>query len=1250
MKNWLLVTLILLAGTNAFGTALPAQDASAMIAQTISESPAGITVEFNFNRGDLQTIDNGESTRLWYNMPGGTANFESDGPILPAFTRMIAVPVGYKVEAEVIRREETRYNAERVLPRDEMVRDVRRVETKAAIDVGDVGWMRWMRIAPVAIHPAYYDNGNHQIVAADRMTVNFRFVPDDSPVGNIPDPERYYSLAFDEYFQAVMLNPDQMPNTMQGGGILTRGSYLIITDTLLAPYCEEFAEWKRCKGFNVVIDPFYYHGLSAEDLRTHIKDAYDNWARPPEFILLVGDINMPGIQMPAFRIENPNDQREYDVTDLPYVLLRGEDYFPEAFIGRISTDSPTTSVVRNVFQRTLDYEKQTYMKLPGDVGYDDYIQAFHSATIFAGNFGDGNRLVLSPVETSQWLAERLTDRGWDVETFYYRGRQGDPRSSGPIIESINRQVNVVSYRGWADARGTHYPEFYKADLEQLDNGPLLPVFTFFVCNTGDFGNDNQNPCFGEYAAYQGSRRRPAGALAFYGPSDLHTSTRYNNPMLAGYYSSLMDLNIRTLGAVTLGAKMEVWRGFPHQRVMNAPQNNYVEFYFSVYNILGDPEVQLFFDPPTALSVDFPEEIAIGTSHLPFRVTSGNNPIFKAIVHVKAGDNTISLLTDLDGIANVPVDITEAGEVSFTVSSLQCAPVQDTIAVAQAADMIGIANIAVSNEFGDDRMVSGSLVDFTVTLHNFGENDATGITTSLVTEIPSVNIDAGEVTFGDIASGQNAEGQSAFTVTITPQVWPYSQLPFYLTINDDQGNTYTAQFRLPMVNHNLQYIRHDFTSVPEAGADVELVLTMANWGNLASEELRAELYSFDNAVSFPDAEGTFPALEPGARGTNADDAFTIHFGDEIINGRRISLRMSYLDSQDRPAGVETFTIKFGTVTPADPLGPDAYGYYIYEESDDDRFADFRPTYNWIELDPEFGGHGAVYDSLPDDSVHTMNLPFTFTYYGRDFNDLTICSNGWISFINTWMFNFRNWNLPSLLGPHTLVAPFWEDLVGELNGGARDPLNIYTRYDENEGRFIIQWSRVVARTSDADHTETFEVILYDPAVHPTTTGDGIIDFQYLDFALVDFNEGNYASIGMEDWNHYRGLQVTFAGQYDDAITPLTGGRALRISTETPDPYLSTGDETAELPTAFGLNGVYPNPFNSTTHISFALPEAERISISLWDLNGRLVQIIADRNFSIGQHEITYNADALTSGLYIIRLAGNGKADQQKVLLLR
>jgi len=79
-------------------------------------------------------------------------------------------------------------------------------------------------------------------------------------------------------------------------------------------------------------------------------------------------------------------------------------------------------------------------------------------------------------------------------------------------------------------------------------------------------------------------------------------------------------------------------------------------------------------------------------------------------------------------------------------------------------------------------------------------------------------------------------------------------------------------------------------------------------------------------------------------------------------------------------------------------------------------------------------------------------------------------------------------------------------------------------------------------------------------------------------------------------------------------------------------------------------YPNPFNSSTIIDFSLPEPGKVNLTLYNINGRTVETIAEGLFTPGRHSITIEAGDLSSGIYFLKSDIAGKAGTMKLLLLR
>lgn len=92
------------------------------------------------------------------------------------------------------------------------------------------------------------------------------------------------------------------------------------------------------------------------------------------------------------------------------------------------------------------------------------------------------------------------------------------------------------------------------------------------------------------------------------------------------------------------------------------------------------------------------------------------------------------------------------------------------------------------------------------------------------------------------------------------------------------------------------------------------------------------------------------------------------------------------------------------------------------------------------------------------------------------------------------------------------------------------------------------------------------------------------------------------------------------------------------------------SVESPGEFTLLSAYPNPFNPAAAIGFALPEASRVTLSVYDVSGRQVATLVNGWRDAGLHEASFDASGLASGVYIYRLEAGEFAMQSKMVLMK
>ena len=85
-------------------------------------------------------------------------------------------------------------------------------------------------------------------------------------------------------------------------------------------------------------------------------------------------------------------------------------------------------------------------------------------------------------------------------------------------------------------------------------------------------------------------------------------------------------------------------------------------------------------------------------------------------------------------------------------------------------------------------------------------------------------------------------------------------------------------------------------------------------------------------------------------------------------------------------------------------------------------------------------------------------------------------------------------------------------------------------------------------------------------------------------------------------------------------------------------------------YSLTSAYPNPFNPITTISYGLSKDENIDISIYDINGSLVENIFNDYQSSGSHRITWNASRFSSGIYFVKMTNNTSSQTYKIILAK
>lgn len=1016
------------------------------------------------------------------------------------------------------------------------------------------------------------------------------------------------------FMHHIVSNYDVVPQQLNP----VRGSYLIIArDGLVQEgYIDYFSDFKKSQGFDVVIKPIADSDLEANNIKSFIADQL---VSDPmlEYVLLIGDVD-GFADIPSYYYGPEND-----VTDQKYTHLAGDDFIPDVFIGRISVDSSNELAV--IMLKTIAYAREP-------LAYNQ--EWLGRALVVAGNYSNSPPIPITPKWTSYWLRDELINYGYSsVDTVFYPPiQQGAPY----ITEIIDNGVGIVNYRGWGDANGWHYPEFHADDVTGLNNGWMTPVFMSYVCNSNDFAN-NVDPCFSEAMLRGGSTTNPKGGVAFIGPSDLHTSTKYNNVINASMYDAMINHEVVELGPALLAGQSGLIKEFPNQNEPGEAQ----EFYFHVYNILGDPSLQVYLDTPDVFSFTSNDVSSADGYVNIIVVSSSGDPVQGAVIAIMNGSQLLSKgITTKEGIYADNIRVDNITELSVYANKGGFVQGHHQLSVQQNNNhSLQLNGISLLSD-GDHNVASfGSYSSITFNIANTSESivnafDATltfgnGIYPSSLT-LPIADI-----------SGQDSVSVTAHDIFFVGDEYDHNVDAKLI----DQSGTEIFNFCLNIEPMNLKIMFVNNDVLPSSVISPSFLINNYSAAKYSGSKIVLSSLS-DGAQVFHDGQADVifdidPFSESQYETNFSVDINSVSYGSVLTFMLEIKKSDSTYYSQE-------IELKINPQDENVPVAPSDYGYWAYDDLDIG--FEQKPSFDWVELDPSYGGSEGVEFLLDDDDHVDIDLPFQVQYHGELYSEMTISSNGWVSLIPCGIDYFWNMSIPFFMSPKAMLAPFWDDL--EVVG--QDWIRVYTWNDSVGGRFVIEWSRALNGYDELTE-ETFEIIIYENSSIPAESGDNVIEFQYLEIDDVDVTK-NYSTVGIQSPKNNDGLAIIFNNNYAAGASPLSNSRVIRFTTESPQSYISPLEiETENIPYRFTIGNVYPNPFNPRINFDIQLIETSEISISIVDMLGRNISNIYSGVMVAGNYNFYWDGNSsfgkqVSSGSYFLIVTNKNETLVRKILYLK
>ena len=647
---------------------------------------------------------------------------------------------------------------------------------KKLVGVEVLGFMRGTRIARVDISPVQYNPVTNIIRVYEN--IDFEIVFENADITatekmkeNYASP--YFKLVNHQLFNYKKL--DTRENFMR-----YPIKYVIVSDSMFETQLQPFIEWKTKKGFTVIEaytdDPAV--GTTTTSIKAYIEGLY-NAGTPedpaPSFVLFVGDVE----QIPVWN-------NGHGATDRNYCEFTG-DNFPEIYYGRFSAQ--TTVQLQPQIDKTLQYEQY----LMPDPSYLEEVVMIAGMDSGHGHDWGNGQINYGTINYFN------TDHGILSHTYLY---PVSGSSSAQIIQNISDGVTFANYTAHCNPDGWGNPSFTKSDISGLQNQDKYGLLIGNCCSSSEY---QQSECFGEAivrAENKGAVGYIRGSNSTYWDEDYYFGVgvgaitedppSYEETTLGNYDRSFHDHG-EDFGEWYVSQDEIIHAGNMAVTESASPK---AEYYWDIYNILGDPSLMIYYSVPPELSVSYNILMPLGSTSF----TINTEPYAYAAIS-KDGVLHGAVLADETGTAVVqltPFLIPDTVDVIVTKQNAQ--PYIGTITVVTPeGPYILLDEYILNDSLGDNNGLADYSEDITfdVTLENIGNSDAINVTATLSTEDTNVIITDDFQEWGNIALQSTSLQEDAFGITVEDFVPDQHIVNFDMLIEDESRETWNSDFSIKL---------------------------------------------------------------------------------------------------------------------------------------------------------------------------------------------------------------------------------------------------------------------------------------------------------------------------------------------------------------------------------------------------------------------------------------------------------------------
>ena len=460
-----------------------------------------------------------------------------------------------------------------------------------------IGVMNGVRLARLSVCPIRYNPSTAQIEHIKQLDLEISYVNADWE--KTQKEKNKLNKSFKQFLGKRVVNFNKATSASSFNSPMNRPfKMIIISSPIFREELQSFIKWKKEQGFEIVELYTDEIGSTETAIKNYLHNLWESSDEPfADYLLICGDTG----QVPTCEGVHMYYSNDSQPTDLYYAEFTG-DILPDVFYGRFS--ATTAAQMKNIIDKTIKYEQY---------GFEDN-QYLNKVLLVGGKETSGN----APTCVNGHLNYvKQYFAGMDTSIYY---NPSSANYTSEIKSKISEGRGWINYTAHCDETGWANPSFDKTDVGAMSN---LGKYSFFINNCCLSSRYNVSECFGEKLL----RLEDKGAVGVIGGSNytywdedfywaVGAKSRSLNPSYnsnkLGSYDRFFHTHGEEFGECYVSAGEILIAG---NLAVETSNSSLSEYYWEIYNLLGDPSLIPHAGEGIEFEVDLPEILSLGENEL-----------------------------------------------------------------------------------------------------------------------------------------------------------------------------------------------------------------------------------------------------------------------------------------------------------------------------------------------------------------------------------------------------------------------------------------------------------------------------------------------------------------------------------------------------------------------------------------------------------------------------------------------------------